>query len=112
VGVIVRRNGRVWNRCRAPAARALAREFRHLLDRRLASAGLDVRYAMWRINVYRRDVRLFSQASLNDLKARGTTPSSDRDRERDDVVACRWRVVSGRSMRHGEPQGPTVQAVT
>jgi hypothetical protein len=101
VGVIVRRNSRVRKRCRTPAASTLAREFRELLDRCLASTGLDVRYAMWRINAYRRNVRMFSQASFNELNARGTAPSSDRDHERDDVVACRWSVASGRSMRHG-----------
>jgi hypothetical protein len=64
-----------------------------------------VGYAVCRINVDARDMRMVTQPPFQELNARGTAAPSDRDAERFYVVAS-LRRVNGWCMCHRINQAP------
>jgi hypothetical protein len=66
----------------ATVAAALACQRRELRDRDLSRPRFDVRYAMSRVDVNARDMRVLAQPLLDELNARGTAAPPNRDVKR------------------------------
>lgn len=76
----------------------------------LPRPGFDVRYAVQRIDMNACDVRMFPQAPLDELNARGTAPSTNCNAERFYVVAS-FRSVKRWRMCHEMNQPPALVRV-